>query len=100
RRSLGERAAQSPPGHVIDLLGEPPTDDHLEHWVNAAGRIEGYREEWRLRPAQLLDHPDDHTQATSWAATVKPLLDSRRLEQRFLQHQAPSTDRDVPGIEM
>ncbi|MCU1485980.1 MAG: transfer protein TraA, partial [Actinomycetia bacterium] len=25
RRSLGERAAQSPPGHVIDLLGEPPT---------------------------------------------------------------------------
>jgi conjugative relaxase-like TrwC/TraI family protein len=100
RRRLGEAAVQRPPAHIADLLGEPPTEDHLDHWVNAASRIEAYREEWRLRADQLLERPADQTQAAAWAASVKPALDGRRLEQQLASYQRRSLDRGGPEIEL
>jgi conjugative relaxase-like TrwC/TraI family protein len=100
RRLLGEQAAHSRPAHVLELLGEPTTTGDAEPWIEAAGRIEAYREEWHLRPEQILEPPDDRTQRAVWQDAIKPAIDSRRFERWLAGHRGPSLEHEGPGIEL
>ncbi|MDP9070357.1 MAG: AAA family ATPase, partial [Actinomycetota bacterium] len=72
RRELGVAATITQPDHVVDLIGAVSTDSPaaLQRWMNTAGRIEAYREEWGVEPERLAERPRDLCQGRAWEAAV------------------------------
>lgn len=68
-KELGSHALHDPSEHLLRLLGPPGALMTEETWAGVAGRIEGYRERWRVRPDELgSSWPRDTAQAKHWRA--------------------------------
>lgn len=92
RRELGVQATMTEPAHVVDLIGPLPADaTEAEEWIELAGRIEAYREEWSVDPDLLIVAPRDHVQYEGWRASVQHA-------QLFKLAEAADSDDDVSGI--
>jgi len=68
-KELGTHALHDPPEHLLRLLGPPGALMTEETWAGVAGRIEGYRDGWRVKPDELREgRPRDAAQAKHWRA--------------------------------
>jgi len=100
RLELGRQAAVDQPGHLTQVLGPCP-DQHpaRDRWILTAARIEAYREEWNVEPADLHHAPVDGVQHREWSRAVDL---PRRLE--ALSRPTPARTHDIPergfGIEL
>jgi hypothetical protein len=92
RRELAVLAAVTRPDHVVELVGSAPAGDPgaLARWATMAGRIEGYREHWGVRPEQLPERPADRCQAEEWDLAIE-------TAEILLPPPTPSLER---GIDM
>lgn len=76
---LGERAAANPPEYLVERLGEVPEEIMARtEWVQRAGRVESYREQYgneRETTNVLGSAPDRHSpeQRASWFAAARAL---------------------------
>lgn len=89
---LGIAAAEEQPEHLTRMLGPCP-DQHpaRDRWIIAASRVEAYREEFGVDPADLHRSPQDRVQHARWQNVVDI---PRRLE--ALSRQSLERRRDVP----
>ncbi len=92
RHELGFQAAITQPAYVVDIIGPVPTGNPqaTRSWINSAGRIEAYREEWAVAPERLRKRPNDVVQEEAWAGAVRSseLLArvATRAQERGLDH--------------
>lgn len=85
---IGLDALLDPPKHLERLLGPPGGSLSDEAWAEAAGRVEGYRERWRLKPNELgVRRAGSAAQAEHWRAVEMALPEP--------VEQAPRTARHV-----
>ena len=64
---LGRQALRDEPDHLVNILGHPGHGLPDDRWASIAGRIEAYRERWRLTPDEIgPDHLASRTQAAHW----------------------------------
>jgi conjugative relaxase-like TrwC/TraI family protein len=83
RDELGRLAVSEQPDHLTGLLGPVPKHSlRADRWRLLAGRVEAYREEWRVPPEKLGEAPTDLTKRTRWRQEVKDALSSMRLLDR------------------
>jgi conjugative relaxase-like TrwC/TraI family protein len=101
QRDLGVDATRRRPAHLVDLIGDLPTDaDLAASWTTRAGRIEAYREQWGIVDTSLVDQPHDRIQAAHWETTVGVELRTRGIEARLTTRELErSQDREL-GIEL
>jgi hypothetical protein len=89
---LGAQALEDRPAHLTAILGTPGSEMNDGQWAFVAGRIEAYRERWRLGPDEL-DRP--HLAAASqqehWRQTRLLLPESAavRLEPGYRAEHGP-----------
>ena len=97
RGVLGVAASVEPPDHLVEMLGPVPDDDQgRAQWTQLATRVEAYREEWGIEPAQLREAPRDAVQYREWDTAVKTIDLINRL-------RTPHIDRGLErglGIEL
>ncbi|WP_017559866.1 MobF family relaxase [Nocardiopsis baichengensis] len=75
---LGERAAADPPDYLVERLGEPPAEIMgRTEWVQRAGRVQAYREQYGNTdsPTALPSAPERHSpeQRAAWMAASAAL---------------------------
>jgi conjugative relaxase-like TrwC/TraI family protein len=93
---LGQRALDDQPEHLIELLGQPGDDLTDERWAALAGRVEAYRERWRLSPHDLLtEHPTSPSQIAHWRS-----IEIALPEPPVVGLAAPAPSLDPPGLEL
>jgi len=89
---LGRQAAIDQPEHLTQMLGPyPDTHRARDTWVRLAARVEAYREEFGVDPADLHRSPIDGIQHREWRSVVDI---PRRLE--ALIRPTPARGREVP----
>lgn len=91
RIELGRQAVLDQPDHLTQMLGPyPARHPARDRWMSAAARIEAYREEWGVAPADLHQSPTDDIQHHEWQHVIDI---PRRLE--ALTRPAPARTRDL-----
>lgn len=66
-RELGIGALRDPPEHLVRILGPPGAPLGIDDWGDVAGRVEAYRERWRIKPNELSMRPSRNSaQAAHW----------------------------------
>ena len=81
RKVLALNAVSTAPDHVVALLGPVPDEPSArQRWVNLAGRVEAYREEWDVDPEQLRTPPTDGVQYREWSNAIRGIELSEQIE--------------------
>lgn len=85
------------PAHVLRLLGPPPVERNArERWLDKAGAVESYREQWRVEPGQLgLDANLRGAQAIAWEDLQLRLETVEPPTPDWLQWAHPAPDRGL-----
>ena len=101
RSELGCAAEERLPEHVVRLIGRPGagTDDRDE-WRQRAGRIEAYREQWRVEPGMLAREYDLWgEQALAWQR-VESSLQVDAVDELIGRLPSPPARNLALGVEL